>query len=30
MNPTYTGEIADMVGRLGLQPDIVSLGMVHT
>jgi hypothetical protein len=29
MNPTYTGEITDMVGRLGLQPDILSLGMVH-
>jgi SAM-dependent methyltransferase len=30
MNPTYTSEIAEMVGNLGLQPHIVSLGVVHT
>jgi hypothetical protein len=30
MNPVYAGEIAAMVGGLGLQPHIESLGVVHT
>ena len=30
MNPAYAGEVADMVERLGLHPDIESLGAVHT
>jgi SAM-dependent methyltransferase len=30
MNPVYADEISDMVGRLGVHPQIESLGVVHT